>query len=227
MNRLTRITSILIQLQSKKIVIAREIADRFDISLRTVYRDIKTLQDAGVPIGSENGLGYFIVDGYRLPPVSLTEEEANTLIISEELIKQQGDKSFNSNYSALLIKIKSTLKNFQKEKLELLENRTFSFVKDKIIESNWLSEIQKAISNSSLLEIEYHSIYNEKITVRRIEPMAVYFTNSVWLVISFCQLRNELREFRLDRIIRVKLTQETFKSNTEFSLQKYFRNFQF
>lgn len=223
MNRLTRITAILIQLQSKKIVTAKEIADRFEISLRTVYRDIKTLQEAGVPFGSENGVGYYIVDGYRLPPVSLTEEEANTLIISEQLFKQQGDKSISSNYNSLLIKIKSTLKNFQKENLELLENRTFSFIKDKIIESNCLSEIQKAISNSSLLEIEYHSIYNEKFTVRKIEPMAVYFTNNVWILISFCQLRNELREFRLDRIISLKLTHETFKSNTQFSLKKYFK----
>ena len=87
MNRLTRITAILTQLQSKRVVTAREIAERFDISLRTVYRDIKTLQDSGVPIGSENGVGYFIVDGFRLPPISLTEEEANSLIILETFIK--------------------------------------------------------------------------------------------------------------------------------------------
>lgn len=61
MNRLTRITATLIQLQSKNIVTAKEIAERFEVSLRTVYRDIKTLQEAGVPIGSENGVGYFIV----------------------------------------------------------------------------------------------------------------------------------------------------------------------
>lgn len=67
MNRLTRITAILTHLQSKRIVTAKEIADRFEISLRTVYRDIKTLQDSGVPIGSENGVGYFIVNGYSLP----------------------------------------------------------------------------------------------------------------------------------------------------------------
>jgi len=84
MNRLTRITSILTQLQSKKVITAKKIADRFEISLRTVYRDIKTLQGAGVPIGSENGMGYFIVDGYSLPPIMITEEEANALIIFQK-----------------------------------------------------------------------------------------------------------------------------------------------
>ena len=129
MNRLTRITAILIQLQSKKVVTAKEIAERFEISLRTVYRDIRTLQEAGVPISSENGVGYFIVDGYRLPPISLTEEDANSLIVSEVFIKNQGDKSLSKNFNSLLIKIKATLKNFQKENVELLSTRTLNFRK--------------------------------------------------------------------------------------------------
>ena len=220
MNRLTRITATLIQLQSSRIITAKEIADRFGISLRTVYRDIRTLEEAGVPICSENGVGYFIADGYRLPPVSLTEEEANSLIVSEHLIRQQGDKSITSNYYSLLTKIKATLKNAQKENMYLLENRTFSFMKNKTNDSNWLSEIQKAIASETILDIEYNSTFS--ITVRKIEPLAVYFTNNVWLVISHCQLRNDLREFRLDRIIQLNNTLFKFKSKREFSFQKYF-----
>ena len=68
MNRIDRLTAILVQLQSKKVVTAKEIADRFEISLRTVYRDVRALEDAGVPIGAEAGKGYFIMDGYHLPP---------------------------------------------------------------------------------------------------------------------------------------------------------------
>ncbi len=77
MNRIDRLTAILIQLQSKKIVKAEEIANRFEISLRTVYRDVKALMEAGVPIGSEAGTGYFIVDGYHLPPVMFSQDEAS------------------------------------------------------------------------------------------------------------------------------------------------------
>ncbi len=68
MNRIDRLTAILIQLQGKRIVKAQDISDRFDISLRTVYRDVRALMEAGVPIGSEAGTGYYIVDGYHLPP---------------------------------------------------------------------------------------------------------------------------------------------------------------
>lgn len=226
MNRLTRITAILIQLQSKKIVTAKEIAERFEISLRTVYRDIKTLQDVGVPIGSENGVGYFIVDGYRLPPISLSEEEANSLIISETFIKKQGDKSLSKNFDSLLIKIKATLKHFQKENIELLSTRTSSFNKGEIIESNWLSDIQKAISSKIQLDISYNSLYKEELTNRKIEPQAVYFTNNAWIVIAFCHLRDELREFRLDRIIKLNTTTMPFEKLYNFNLQEYFESFQ-
>ncbi len=80
MNRIDRLSAILIQLQSKQVVKAQEVADRFGISLRTVYRDIKSLEEAGIPIGAEAGKGYFIMDGYHLPPVMFTKEEASALL---------------------------------------------------------------------------------------------------------------------------------------------------
>lgn len=226
MNRLTRITAILIQLQSKRIVKAKEIAERFEISLRTVYRDVKTLQDAGVPIGSENGVGYFIVDGYRLPPISLTEEEANALIIVEELIKKQGDKSIDKNLNSIIIKVKATLKSFQKDDIELLSSRTFSLHNQNYTESSWLSEIQKSILRKQILKINYHSISKEQTTIRGIEPLSVYFTSQSWVLIAFCHLRNDLREFRLDRIIKLTNTQTPFSIDIPFSLENYFEKIQ-
>ena len=197
MNRLTRITAILIQLQSKKIVTAKEIAERFEISLRTVYRDIKTLQDTGVPIGSENGVGYFIVNGYSLPPIMITEEEANALIISEKLILNQGDTSLIKDFNSLLLKIKSTLKNFEKENISKLENRIEPSTKIDKNKSNWLSKIQKSITNANVIQIEYFSIYKEESTKRNIEPLAIYFTENAWVLVAFCRLRNEERAFIL------------------------------
>ncbi len=226
MNRLTRITAILIKLQSKKIVTAREIAEQFEVSLRTVYRDIRTLIDAGVPIGSEKGVGYFIVEGYRLPPISITDEEAFSLIISEIFIKNQSDKTLYKNFSSLVMKIKATLKSFQKEKVEQLSKRTVSLKRNEIIESPWLSNIQKAISDKLQINITYNSLYKEEITYRRVEPQAIYFTNNVWIVIAFCHLRDEIREFRLDRIIDLNITYKPFERLLNFDLQEYFESFQ-
>ncbi len=226
MNRLTRITSILIQLQSKKVVTAREIADRFEISLRTVYRDIKTLQDAGVPIGSENGTGYFIVDGYNLPPMMITEEEANALIISEKFIENQGDLSLKKDFSSFLFKIKSVLRTTEKEGVNKLEKRiTPSYLK-KGVQSNWLSVIQKAITNTTVLEIEYHSIYKNEKTKRYIESLGLYYTeNNAWVVIAYCRLRKELREFRIDRILKAREIFDSFDYQDNFTLQGYFSKY--
>ena len=222
MNRLTRIVATLTQLQSKKVVTAKEIADRFEISLRTVYRDIKTLQEAGVPIGSENGVGYFIVSGYSLPPIMFTEEEANALIVSEKLILNQGDESLKIDFNSVLLKIKSVLKDSQKNNLTTLTNRIEPSIKKEVFKSNLLSEIQKSITNLSVIEITYHSIYKNEKTTRQVEPLGVYFTEQAWVVIAFCRLRKNNREFRLDRILKLKITPHSFDYIEDFNLQNYF-----
>ncbi|WP_298475874.1 YafY family protein [uncultured Maribacter sp.] len=223
MNRLTRLTSILIQLQSKKVIVAKDIAERFEISLRTVYRDIKTLQDAGIPIGSENGIGYFLVEGFSLPPIMITEEEANALIISEKLIENQGDYSLRKDFSSLLFKIKAVLRTLQKDNIELLEKRISPSYLKEPLKSDSLSIIQKAISYNQTLEISYRAVNKENITTRKIKPLGIYFTSNAWVVIAFCSLRNDLREFRLDRITNKKLIEEVISYKADFDLTQYFQ----
>src|SRR5258708_9409721 len=118
MNRIDRLTAILIQLQSKKIVKAEEISNRFEISLRTVYRDVKALMEAGVPIGSEAGKGYFIVDGYHLPPVMFSQEEASALLVAGKLVEKMTDESMLKSFESSLIEIKSVLSEVGKDHLE-------------------------------------------------------------------------------------------------------------
>lgn len=221
MNRLTRITAILIQLQSKKVITAQEIANRFEVSLRTIYRDIKTLQDAGVPIGSENGVGYFIVDGYTLPPVSFTEEEANALIVAEKVVLNQGDTSLQQEFTSLLLKIKSILRSSQKEDLSLLDKRVSSSFLVNSVPSDSLTHIQKSITKNQVMEIRYRAIQTNNITQRKIEPLALYYTSKAWVVIAYCQLRKGLREFRLDRILQYKNLLEKPQFTDDFNLQDY------
>ncbi len=222
MNRINRITAILTQLQSKRIVTAQTIADRFEISLRTVYRDIKTLQEAGVPIGSENGVGYFIVDGYRLPPIMFTEDEANAMITADKLVQQKNEKSLSKNYTSALIKVKAVLRNQQKEKIELLDQRISADNKYVINpKSDYLSKIQTAITDFLQLKITYRSIYKNEITKRNLKPLALYFTENDWILIAYCLLRKDIREFRLDKIENLLLTTTPFKHFKDFDLGKY------
>src|SRR5688572_5782294 len=99
MNRIDRLLGILTLLQSKKFVPAEKIAGKFNISIRTVYRDVKALVELGIPVSFETNKGYFVVQGYFLPPVSFSSEEANALVLSEALVYGFADRSIQKHYS--------------------------------------------------------------------------------------------------------------------------------
>lgn len=102
--RFDRIVHILIQLQSKRIVKAQELAIRFDVSLRTIYRDIKSLEQAGIPIIGEAGTGYSLIDGYRLPPIIFTKEEALSFIGAEKLMQKYMDSHLIADFQSAIFK---------------------------------------------------------------------------------------------------------------------------
>ncbi len=219
MNRLDRITSILIHLQSKRLVTAKEMADRYEVSNRTIYRDISTLRNAGVPIGEEEGRGYFIVEGYRLPPVTFTQEEANALIAVGKILKYHTEESLLKNYESVLFKIKSVLRSENKEKSEYLESR-IGFHEPWAPKSRNLNVIQEAIVEQQKVKISYVSKKEEQ-TERIINPYALYFNGVLWNTIGFCNLRNEIREFRLDRIQNIENTSLQFEPDNHFKIERY------
>ncbi|WP_010182224.1 helix-turn-helix transcriptional regulator [Aquimarina agarilytica] len=218
--RLTRLTAILTQLQSKRIVTARAIAEKHGVSMRTVYRDIRTLEQSGVPIITEEGKGYTIMEGYTLPPVMFTQEEANALLTAEYLIKQNKDASLVHFYESAITKIKATLKYSQKEKTALLANRIQirnNIEGDK--SSNYLIKIQSTIANYQLISIEYVSLKKEY-SQREVEAFALYTTQNNWILIAFCRLKNEFRSFRLDCIQSLTILNRHFEPH-KITFQQY------
>ena len=214
MNRFDRITAILIQLQSRKIVKAQDLAERFEISLRTVYRDISSLAEAGVPIIGEAGVGYSIMDGYRLPPVMFTKEEARTFITAEKLMEKFTDLSTQSQYQSAMFKIKSVLRSSEKSMVESLENyievrqSAKPFYTDN---SNTLDTLLKSITERKVSHINYNAISVNDPTNRAIEPVGIYHENNYWYTIAYCHLRNSYRNFRSDRIHKIELTEQPFQ----------------
>lgn len=223
-NRLSRLTAILIQFQTKRIVTASELSQKFQVSKRTIYRDIKALESAGVPILTVEGKGYSLMEGYRIPPIMFTEKQANALILAEQLVLKNKDASFVKDYSEAIDKIKSILRYNLKDKANLLADRTqFTEVINQERSSNNLSELQNALTNYNLVKIEY--INKEGIpTNRLIEPFALLSTEN-WYLIAWCRLRKEFRFFRLDRIQKMESLSENFEPHN-LTLQEYFDQYQ-
>lgn len=200
MNRIDRLFGILIMLQSKKYVTAEKIADKFHISIRTVYRDIKALAEQGIPVSFEQPKGYFIVQGYFLPPVAFNSDEANALLLIESLVYGFTDKSIQTHYTNALNKIKGVLRNSQKEKLEFLNNNIKSQLPACLVNDyEYLSIIQHTIAAKTIVEFEYQNNNNE-ISKRRSEPIGLVFYAFNWHLIAWCKTRNDYRDFRVSRI---------------------------
>lgn len=225
MNRIDRLTAILIQLQTKRVVKADEIAGRFEISLRTVYRDVRALMEAGVPIGSEAGKGYFIVDGYHLPPVMFSQEEASSMLLAGKLVEKMTDHSVRTAFESALLKIKSVLNDSEKDHLENLQSYVEVFKRTREIQpefpNSFLTDLQKAMVQKQILEIEYYSNYKDQLTTRTVEPIGLFYYGAGWHMIAWCQLRNDYRDFRADRIKELKCTGKPFSNRNLLSLQEY------
>ncbi|MBS1680232.1 MAG: YafY family transcriptional regulator [Bacteroidetes bacterium] len=230
MNRIDRLTAILIHLQTKRVVKAEEIASRFGMSLRTVYRDVKALMEAGVPIGSEAGKGYFIVDGFHLPPVMFTQDEANSMLLAGKLVDKMADKSVRTAFDSALHKIKAVLSDPEKDHLENLDSHIGVFLRSRYehreqtgFPDDFLTEIQRGIAQRNVLSIEYVNM-DEKLTQRLIEPAGIFYYSMAWHLIAWCRLRDSYRNFRVDRIKSLLTTGEHFEKRSDISLQEYFKS---
>lgn len=224
MNRIDRLAAILIQLQSRRLVKAQDIADKFSISLRTVYRDVRALEEAGVPVIGEAGTGYKLMEGYKLPPVMFNQEEASALLTAAKLVQSKTDASISKYYQSALDKIKAVLRLSEKDHIEEIEEHVMVMGHPAIVyrppAELHLQSILKAISTSCVIDIKYFSIEKNETTQRKVEPVGVYYMGSHWYLVAFCQLRNDYRNFRTDKIDKLTITDETI-SKTHPPLQSF------
>jgi predicted DNA-binding transcriptional regulator YafY len=215
MNRIDRISAILIQLQSRRVVRANDIAERFNISLRTVYRDVKTLEEAGIPLIGEAGVGYSIMDGYRLPPVMFTREEATAFLTAEKFVEKLTDAATVANHKSAMYKIRAILKTTEKDMLEDMDGNIAVFKRDKqadLIGSDYIQLILNSIVQKAVLLMEYFAHHSQEHTQREIEPVGIFFADGYWHLIAYCRLRADYRDFRIDRVKTLCVTDKHFVS---------------
>jgi predicted DNA-binding transcriptional regulator YafY len=223
MNRIDRLLGIITTLQSKKYIPAEKIAAKYNISIRTVYRDIKAIAEQGIPVSFEQHKGYFLVEGYFLPPVSFSEQEANALLLMQSVVERFADQSIAANYYSALDKVKSVMRNPDKERMDFLQEHTrFQTSLALQLNFNHLSQLQQAITAKQIIELEYKNTKDEN-SKRLVEGIGLIFYAYNWHLAAWCHIRNAYRDFRVSRIIQIKLTGLAFKKKKHIELSEYMK----
>jgi len=219
MNKFDRVFSILILLQTKKVLTAAMISDKFDISLRTVYRDINTLRNAGVPIIGDPGVGYSIMEGYRVPPMMFNESEASALLTAEKFIGKLTDKETQAHYQSAMLKIKSILRGSEKQSLSVLDDSIAISDNNNWSDQSFLQDMFRSVAARYVMEIEYRKV-DGTVSKRKLEAIGCYHQFNTWYLIAYCQSRKDYRIFKADRIVNLKVLEEHFNTN-HISLKDY------
>jgi len=212
-------------LQSKKYCSSEQLSDKFGISIRTVYRDIKALSEIGIPVNFETGKGYFIAQGYFLPPLSFTIEEANALILLNTLADKFTDNSIIKHSHNALTKVKAVLRHADKEKADEFSAQVNVYVtEDEKKQNAWLTSIQNAIIARTALKIEYRNNegYHSK---REIEPVGLVFYTNQWHLYAWCRQKKAYRDFKVPMIIHLADTGKPHIIKKHRKLEDYVKIF--
>lgn len=224
MNRIDRMLATILLLQSHRVIKAGEIAKHFEISLRTVYRDIAAISEAGVPVVAEAGVGYSLLKGYSVPPVMFTAEEASALFLGGEMVEQLTDPSLQTQMRSALLKIRSVLPLAQRDHLDRLHQATALFFAHKPEDPTALAvlaQIQNALAQRRVIALDYRTGNLEETKDRPVEPMGLVYYSNHWHLIAYCRLRNDYRDFRTDRVVKMSVKNEFFPPRPGFSVRDF------
>jgi len=210
MRRADRLFQIVQYLRAGRLLTAKILAERLEVSERTIYRDIADLQSSGVPIDGEAGIGYLMRDGYDLPPLMFSREEVSVLIVGARMVGAWGGAKMALAAETALEKIESVLPDDMRGHARKTSVFAFDFQMPLELKDRF-DFVNDAISNSHVLEVEYKDP-DGQVTKREIEPLGLYYWGRTWTLASWCRLRTDFRTFRLDRVEKLNATGEKAKA---------------
>ncbi len=213
--RLSRLVALLTLLQTKRVLTAIELARRFSVSTRTIYRDIRTLEGAGIPVVTQEGKGYAMLEGYRLAPIMFTREEAIALLTAEKLVARLTDAPTAQLSGAAMDKLRAALRRADRDHLETLD--PYIQVMGPVSQPdrpNAYQQLLTAIMAQRVVHMTYQAADTDVPANRDIEPIGLYLSQH-WHVVAYCRLRQAFRNFRLDRVLHLTLSDDVFASRPE------------
>lgn len=223
MNRTDRMLAMVLELQERRRCRAEDLAETFEISKRTVYRDIQALCEAGVPIIAMPGEGYSLAEGYFLPPLSFSADEGAMLMLGSDVMAQNFDSEYRAAAQLAGRKIAAVLPDKLREDVDNLREsvRFLSVYKtDGTNLESTLQQVRRATIRRQTVRFKYHARRGESGT-RDADPYGLVHVTGTWLMIAYCHVRNDLRTFRLSRMEDLTVLPRQFERKGNFNMHKY------
>lgn len=224
MNRIDRLTGTILLLQNHRGVSAEAIAEHWEISVRTVYRDLAALGEAGVPVYyCEERQGYLLMSGYHLPPIQFTDGEAAALAVSGVVTRGMGDESLAASLRSALVKIESVLPEASRDYLDGLEDSVGVWTAPGADgeRGHRFMPVQDAVLRRRCIHLRYDTAGRGQLRERIVEPLGLLFYGDHWHLIAYCRWRRDFRDFRLDRVRSMMVLDETFEGHRDFRLDDF------
>lgn len=196
MRRADRLFQIVQILKHKRLTTAQELAERLEVSTRTVYRDIQDLCLSGIPIEGEAGVGYLLRHEVNVPPLMFNEAELEAIQVGIRMVETWGGKELGRAARQAMIKVEAVLPK------RLQAYQSLMFAPDFYVDSNefqFLDPLRHAAQNREMVKLFYQDVKLD-LTEREVRPLAIYFWRGTWTLLTWCELRHDFRNFRVDRI---------------------------
>jgi len=219
MRRADRLFQIIQFLRTRHLTTAKWLAERLEVSQRTIYRDIQDLICSGVPIDAEAGIGYILHKDYDLPPLMFDIEELTSLVIGAKMasslggkVKQGADKALSKLHSALP----------KKQQKEMDNIKIYAPNVKHVNYGTMIDILNQAICQKRVVTIDYQKPLDNNPLTREINPLAIFFWHDKWTMVGWCTKRNDFRHFRLDRILTYQITDKLFMLENHQTLECFF-----
>jgi predicted DNA-binding transcriptional regulator YafY len=214
-----RLFQIVLQLGRGRVVTARSLAERFEVSERTIYRDIQDLMASGVPIDGEAGVGYRLNRGYQVPPLMFDQEELQALLFGAEVAKAWGDPHMAQAADRILDKVDAVLPEKLRPELASEQLLVPGFQMNDATAAV-LGDIRDAINRQVRVFLEYSDASGAP-SERIIRPLTLMYWGLTWTVGAWCELRQDFRSFRIDRVLAARGLQTRFPDEPGRALADY------
>ena len=220
MRRADRLFQLVQILRNKRLVTARELAERLEVSERTIYRDMQDLSLSGVPVEGEAGVGYRLRYSLDIPPLMFSSTEIEALVLGARMLRAWGGTELGRSADSVLDKVYAAIP--EELRHHLTNNHLFVLrFGERTDISQTLDIMRNAIDQRRYLDLHYQRKDGE-MSQRTVKPLGLFFWGQTWTLASWCELRAEFRSFRLDRILQTQVQSKVYENVAGQTLADYF-----